>query len=231
MISRFPYKNKALGVLRTEGFIFRMQKLETEGDSMARKVADRKSVKIIFDQGETFVESANLNAYYRYKRWFIHINPAFLLPGFRKDHRKKIYVNGKRYGFAEYNHGCIPLYPPLDDAPGLGFKIMNYIRIHFGLCCRRLDRGYFRVRLGTQEYVVLRRYTKERNVLCYVYYRPTNELLGSFIFDKDFNNVYPRWSVNDWVYSMYVIIGYVADAIIYASVAQQLNRRINVVIS
>lgn len=195
-----------------------------------RQKPDKYKVKIVFDSGETFVQSDYVSAYYRYRRWLVRVNPAVLLPGFRKDHRKKIYVNGKKYGFAEYRHGCIPMRPYLDDGQGLGFTIVNWIRVHLGLCCRRTDRGYFYIKLGPQEYVVLRRYTKERNILCQIYYKPTEEILGSFIFDKDFNNVYPHWSVDNWIHSMYVIIGYIADAVIYSTVAQQLNRKINVVI-
>lgn len=197
---------------------------------MPRTAKKRSETQIIFDRGETFVQSEAITAYYRYRRWVLKVNPKLLFPGFRKDHRKRIYVNGRKYGFAEFRQACIPLPQYLEDAPGIGFKFINWIRVHWGLCCRSTDRGYFYIKLGKQEYVVLRRYTKDRNIFCQIYYKPTGEMLGSFIFDKDFNNVYPHWSVDNWVRSMYVIIGYVADAVIYSTVAQQLNRRLNVVI-
>ena len=197
---------------------------------VSKRSATKAAAQIIFDSGDTFVTSDRMSAYFKYKKWLFQINPRLLPPGLRKDHRKKIYVNGRKYGYAEYRHGCIPMYPYLDDRRGLDIWLLNWIRVHLGLCCRRSDRDYFYIKLRHQEYVVLRRYTNERNTVCKIYVKTTGEMLGTFIFDSDFSNVYPHWSVENWVYSMYVIMGYVADAVIYSVVAQQLNRKINIIV-
>lgn len=196
------------------------------GSKSSRKVA----AHIIFENGETFVESDRLFANFKYVKWLFQINPRLVLPGLRRDHRKKIYVNGKKYGFAEYRHGCIPMYPYLDDRRGVDIWFINWIRVHLGLCCRPSDRDYFYIKLRRQEYIVLRRYTNERNTVCKIYEKASGEMLGTFIFDSDFKNVYPHWCVDNWVYSMYVIMGYVADAVIYSAVAQELNRKIKVIV-
>ena len=190
----------------------------------------KSDVRIVFNNGETFVSGA-VSAYYRYKRWILRINPKLILPGFRKDHRKIIYVDGKKFGKGEFRQGCIPFYPYLDDSQGIGFTVINWIRVHLGLLCRKSDRGYFYVKLGRQAYIIVRRYTEESNIFCKIYHKPTGDVLGSFIFDKDFLNVYPYWSVDNWVRSMFIVMGYVADAVIYSTVASQLNREIDVIVS
>ncbi len=191
----------------------------------------KNTTRIISTGGEIFVESPSINIYYRYPRWLFKLNQKLLLPGFRRDHRKYIFINGKKFGRAEYREGCIPLPGYIDEVRYWSDNITNYIKVHFGLGCRKSHRGYFWVKLGRQEYIVLRRYTKERNIYCQIYYKLTNAFMGSFIIDSTFTRVYPQFAVDHWVNSMYAIIGYVTDAMIYSSVAQQLNKTIDIVIN
>lgn len=197
---------------------------------MAKSCKDRNAVRIISNNGEIFVQSPDMEVYYRYPRWMFKINQKLLMPGLRRDHRKIIYVNGRRYGYAEYREGAIPLTAYLDEVVYWSDNITNFIKVHFGLGCRRSRRGYFLIKLGRTEYIVLRRYTKERNIFCQIYCKSTEEFMGSFIIDSAFTKVYPQFAVNNWVRSMYTIIGYIADAAIYSTVASQLNKTLEVVV-
>lgn len=190
----------------------------------------KKAVEIILDNGEIFVNSPSMSVFYRYRFWLFQINPRFLLPGLRKEHRKSIFVNGKKRGIAEYRQGCIPMFPFIFDNRNFGVKIVNWIRVHLGLLCRKTDRGYFYIRLDKTEYIVLRRFTSARNVLCEIFCKEDGFMMGSFIFDAAFEKVYPYFSVDDWVNSMYVIIGYIADAVVYSTVAHKLNKSLEIVL-
>lgn len=198
---------------------------------MSRRRANDNTVKIISDRGETFVQGPSLSAYFRYKHWLIKVNPVLLFPGFRKDNQKKIYVNGVKYGYAEHRYSCIPLVPYLFEGKDLGTRIQNFMRQRLGVWCKRNEKGYYLVQLGRYKYIVLRRYTKERNMLCTVYYKRTGEQLGSFVFDREFTKIYPRFGSDNLYNTMYVIMGYMADVAIYDSVAHLLDRTIEVVYS
>ena len=196
---------------------------------MAKRPRKKSDVYVILNSGEVFVQTPIADIYYRYARWLVKINPVLLFPGFRRSHKKIIYVNGKKYGRGVYKEGCIPLKSYLDEELYLSDKLVNFIKIHFGFCCRKSYRGYFSVRLGRYEYIVLRRYTKECNIFCQVYYKPTEELMGTFIIDSSFSKIYPQFTVDNWFTSMYAIIGYIADAVVYSTVASQLNRTLDVI--
>lgn len=191
----------------------------------------KSDIRVISDGGEVFVQSPSITAYYRYPKWLFKINQHVLLPGLRRNHRKIIFVNGKKYGTAEYREGCIPLTEYLGEEVWWSDKITRFVKVHFGLGCRKNHRGYFKVKLGHYEYIVLRRYTKENNIFCHIYYKPTEELMGTFIIDSTFTKVYPQFAVDHWVNSMYVIIGYITDAVLYSTVAMQLNKTIDVIIN
>ena len=68
-------------------------------------------------------------------------------------------------------------------------------------------------------------------MLCTVYYKETGEQIGSFVFDREFTKVYPRFGTDNLINTMYVIMGYMTDVAIYDTVAKQLNRTIDVVYS
>lgn len=196
----------------------------------ARRRRSRKGVSIISEGGNILVESPSMSARYRSPFWFVQVNPKLVFPCFRRDNKKIIYVNDKRVGKACYRYTCIPLESYIYDGNSLSDKLANLLRLKLGLCCDRHERGYFRVRLKQSNYIVLLRHTAENNIFCQIYCEKTSQLMGTFTFDKEMQNVYPKFGVDNWVNSMYVIIGYIAGVTVYDVVVKHLTRTINIVI-
>lgn len=188
-----------------------------------RNYRDPTKIKIICDRGEIFVQGAGLSVYYRYRRWFLKINPVLLFPGFRKEHRKIIYVNGKKRGYAELRMGCIPLPDYYIDGQGLSGALRNFVRMKLGLGCRASERGYYKIYTMNLDYIVLKRFTKEQNIHCQVYRRDTGEKIGTFLYDKDCTTIYPSLAEPRLVNTFIVIMGYVTDSVLYSTVASKLN--------
>lgn len=185
--------------------------------------------RIVSQHGEVFVNSAGISMYYRYRHWIIKVNPKLLLPCFRKDHRKKFYDNGHYVGYGEYRNTYIPMQLYRADGSNLAVVIFNFIREVLGMGCNEHERGYFLVKVKRYKYIILKRVTLEGNILCKVYHKTTGTMMGSFIYDKTFTRVYPSFSDSRAMRTLFIIMGYITDAVIYSTVASELNRTIEVV--
>lgn len=194
---------------------------------MGRSAKDKVQVKAT--GGEVFLKAPRLNAYFRYRRWLIQINPALLFPGLRREHRKIIYVHGKKWGYAEYRGGCVPLQAFNAKAYGLKGFVLNMIRRHWGFCCSQLDRGYYYIHLRTRKYVVTRAVMNDGSIFCRVYFYPEGEPVAAFTIDSDFKKAYPSLGEYNIINTLYVIIAYVADSLLYARFAGALNHTIDII--
>lgn len=185
-------------------------------------------VYVKLEYGHAYVQAFNLVAHYKPRFWFLQLNPRLVLPGLRKDQRKKLYVNNKRYGFAEQRHGCIPLPPYVKEGRQLRVRLYNFIRVRLGLLCKPFERDYYWISLKSQKYIVLKHVTEEGNVRCVVYHVASQSNVGSFVFDKEFMNIYPSLGVDSPINTLLVIMGYLSEENVYSSVAKTLNRTLKV---
>lgn len=192
-----------------------------------RKSKNDRIVECI--NGETFLQVPHLSAYFRYRKWLIQINPKYLFPGQRKEHRKIIYVHGKKYGYAEYRGGCIPLQQFNARAYGVKALFLNLIRRRLGVACSELDKGYYYIALKTKRYIVTRSVMKDGGIFCRVFFYPEGEAVGSFIIDKDFSKAYPTLGAYNIINTMYVIIAYVVDSLVYSRFAAALNHTVEII--
>ena len=164
---------------------------------------------IISERGDIYVQGARFDAHFRYPFWFLKVNPVFLLPGLRRDHRKIVYVNGRRFGKADYREGCIPIEGYRMKEEYFSDKLTNFIWETFGVGCPSSRRGYYNIKLRTNTYVVLVRRTSKEYIRCLVYCRDTKEYVGDFLFDRNIENVYPRLEDKRLERTFCVIIGYI----------------------
>ena len=193
----------------------------------------RKKVKadavITSERGNIYVDGARFDAEFRYPFWLFKINQHALLPGFRRDHCKVIYLNGKRYGKADYREGCIPLPSYRVPEEYLSDHWTNVFREISGLGCSRSSRGYYNIRLGSKTYVVVVRRTSEGYLRCIVHRRDSGRYIGDFLFDSSIEKVYPRLAVKGLERQFSIIIGYIMDSLVYTTVSFGLNRKLEVV--
>lgn len=183
-------------------------------------------IKIICNKGEIFVQGPRISVYYRYRWWFFRINPRILFPGLRRDHRKKIFVNGKNRGYAEFRGGRVPL-PRYRRGQDLISNILDiFIHEKLGILCRQEECGYHLIHTMNTDYIVTERLTKEEHILCQVYIKETGEPIGSFVYNKDCNEIYPTLVAQRLVNTFTVIMGYVTETVLYSTMASKLNRTI-----
>jgi len=171
-----------------------------------------------------------IDAYFRYRRYIIKINPSLLFPAWRKEHRKVIIVNGKKCGWAETRYGLIPLntYKRHVRAP---FKwIKHILREHLGLCCSQYEKGYIAVGIGHFRYAVLQSRTTSGYIACDVYDIAEQEPIGRFYFNQEISEVYLIANRSGVSNTLQVISGYVADSVVYSQAAIALNRTIKVIL-
>lgn len=188
-----------------------------------------KSIQIISQYGKIYLEGKGIDVQYRYRRWLFQLNPDLVPSGLRKTNRKVILMNGRKLGYAETRNSCIPLpqYRPLEK--GLYGVLLHFVRCHLGWCCKRYERGYILIVMDRHKFVVTKSITEMGNLFCSVYFFRSGNKVATFTFDKDFRKVYPITNNDHWLESIMIMAGYVADTLIYQSVASQLNRTIEVV--
>lgn len=139
-------------------------------------------------------------------------------------------VDGKRKGYCEMRGGLIPM--QRYDLPGAGFlrAFQTVLRHGLGICCSKRERGYTFVKFGRFKYIVLRRLTQEGLLLCEVYEIGSEKSIGSFVFNRDLTEVYPRYAMDGAQLTLQIIIGYVADTLVYSMAASSLVKTIKVIV-
>lgn len=192
------------------------------------QIRRRPKAVITTERGQIYVDGLRFDATFRYPYWLWKVNPHLLLPGLRRDHRKIIYINGKRFGKADYREGCIPLPSYRIKEEYFSDKLTNFVREVFGLGCSRGSRGYYNIKLRTNTYVVIVRKTSAGYVRCIVYCRDTYEYVGDFLFDSEMTVVHPRLALPRLERTFCVIVGYILDSLVYATVARQLDRKLEI---
>lgn len=197
---------------------------------MAVSISHKKKVvdSISCVRGTTSLFYSGIVVEYRPKAWLLRLNPKFVLPGCRKEHRKNIYINGRKRGYAESRQGYIPL--PFKKRPvtGLGPKLGNIFRSLTGLGCRLHEKGYFRFILGPYKYTVIRRISENGLLISEVYETGTNNLIGYIIFNQELSEVHTRTGMEGVNATLCVIAGYIADIAVYTRAAAQLNQTIKI---
>lgn len=194
---------------------------------MARRSSLSK-IRIICNRGDVYIEGRSVDVFFKYKFWLFQINPRLLLPGFRKSNVKNVYVNGRKLGHAETYFKCPPLPQYRTYKGGLSGKILDFFRLRLGLFCETGSEGYMQITLKRQRFIITRSYTSAGNLMCSAYFYKSGNRLATFTFDKDFTMVALRFGNVSWAEAILTMAGYVADSMIYASVAGSLNREIEV---
>ena len=184
---------------------------------------------IFCDRGVTWVRTPNIDALYRYKWYFVKLNPKMLFPQFRRDNRKYIVVNGRRKGVGEVRSGCIPLSEYDARGSGIGRVVKNFLKRRLGLCCRKYERGYILVKISKWKYIVLQRTTERGLLVCEVYNLDSEKQVGTFTFNPDFTEVHTYCGVEGMLNTMHVIIGYVADSNLFSMAAEQMTKKIKII--
>lgn len=180
--------------------------------------------------GLTYVDCAGMQALYKYRKWVLKINPALLFPAHRKEHRKLIIINGKRYGWAEIRSGMIPLPQFKLPAKNVLEAIRNFIRHRMGYLLKSYEKGYIYVAVKRGRYIVLKRKTPAGFTMCEVFRQHDGARLGHFVFSEDFTEVYPYPASVRLNALFCVIIGYVADTMVYNKAVEVLNKTIKIVV-
>ena len=183
---------------------------------------------ITTERGNIYVDGARFDAHFRYPVWLFKLNPKLILPGLRRDHRKIVYINGRRFGKADYRDGCIPLESYRLRENRMLDKFMNFIRETFGIGCSNRSRGYYNIKLRTNTFVVVVRRSSKEYIRCIVYIRDSGDYVGDFMFDNAIENVYPRLVRHDLERTFCVIIGYIMDSLVYTTVALHLDRKLEI---
>lgn len=194
---------------------------------MSRKTK-KPYATVVSEHGSIYVDSQSYDAEFRYPWWLFKVNNLLLFPGFRRDHKKVIYVNGKRCGKADYREGCIPLPAYRIPEEYLSDKWANIFRETFGLRCPKTSRGYYNIRLHSKVYIVVVRRTSEGYLRCIVHRRDSSKYIGDFLFDTTVSVVYPRLQVRGLERTFSIIIGYMMDSLMYATVANGLKRKLEI---
>ena len=188
-----------------------------------------KAIAVITtERGNIYVDGPRFDAHFRYPIWLCRLNPKLILPGLRRDHRKIVYINGRRFGRADYREGCIPLETYRLKETRLLDKFMNLLRETFGLCCSSKSRGYYNIKLKTNTFIVVVRRPSKDYIRCIVYIRDSGEYVGDFFFDAGIENVYPRLVRHDLERTFCVVIGYIMDSLVYTTVALHLDRKLEI---
>lgn len=201
---------------------------EIVGENMARRHI-RQQDTIYCDRGVTWVEDQYIQAIYKYRWWFWKINPRLLPPAWRKEHRKLIIVDGKRRGYGEIRGGLIPLSKYNLPGQGVIHGIHTFVRRHLGFWCKRYEKGYTYITIGTFKFVIEQRTTERGLLVCEVTEIPSGRGVGGFSFSPDFNTVTLQYGPKDYELTLHVIMGYIADSCIYNLAATALTREIKIV--
>lgn len=194
---------------------------------MSRRVS-KASNTIKCAHGVTWVDFDAVKAIYKYRVWFLRVNPRLLLPNFRREHRKMIIINGKNRGYGEVRSGYIPLSRYKLPGKGLIRNIQQFIREKFGLLCKRYEKGYIYLKVVGFKFLVLQRVTEQGLTVCEVFDKLSEEQVGTFIFNKDFSEVNLLTNNDGYTKTLHVIIGYVADSMVYSIAASNLIKNIKV---
>lgn len=196
---------------------------------MAVATKSTKSV-VHCEQGKTFLDLNGIAITYKYRPWLVKLNPRFVFPALRREHRKAILVNGKRKGYCEMREGLIPMRRYALPGRGTIRFIKTALRLGLGICCSRRERGYAFVKLGRYQYFVIRNVTKEGLLWCEVYELGTEKSIGSFVFNREFTEVYPRPATTGVSLTLQMIIGYIADTLVYTLAASSLIKDIQIIV-
>lgn len=193
---------------------------------MARKV--KVDNQIICSGGSTYLTALSLNATYKNRWYWFHVNPKLLFPAFRTYNRKVIFVNGKRRGYAEMRSGLIPLSRYVIPGKGLRISLLNFVRKYIGVSTKTYERGYMFVAIKGYSYAVTQHYTADGLLFCEVFDLRTEDQIGSLTFNTDFSEVVPRTTRAGVTHTLHVIAGFVVDSLIYSQVATALTKTIKV---
>lgn len=180
------------------------------------------------DRGRIYVVGDRFDAEFRYPYWLVKMNQNLLLPGFRRDHEKVVYINGKRFGVAYYHEGCIPLNRYRLRERTFLARVYNRLRETTGLFCPKSYRGYYNVKLRTGSYFAVVHTTYDGHFRGVVYDKLNEECIGEFILDENIEHVYPRIVVDKLERTFCVVVGYVMDCMVYSTVASKLNRKFEI---
>lgn len=183
---------------------------------------------ITSERGNIYVDGSTYDVEFRYPFWLFKINQGVLLPGFRRDHCKVIYLNGKRYGRADYREGAIPLKEYRVPEEYWSDHVTNVMREFTGLGCSRSARGYYNIRLKSRTYVAVVRRTSDGYLRCIVHCRDNGRYIGDFLFDANVEKVYPRLSARGLERTFSIIIGYIMDCLVYTTVSIKLERKLEI---
>lgn len=195
---------------------------------MARRIVKPVN-QVVCDRGVTYVDCAYVNAIFRYRRWVVKLNPQLLFPSLRREHRKVFIVNGKKRGWGEVRMGQIPLSKYDLKGSGVFVGIRQFFRKYIGVGLRRNEKGYIYAGIGSYRFVIVQHISKEGLYICEVYDKRTEDQIGNFIFNKEFTEVYPHTSVRGIESTLQVIIGYVADSLVYSRAAGMLQSTIKII--
>lgn len=186
---------------------------------------------IVCRQGETTIVGRKFDLDILPCWWWLMVNPKLLPIRFRKDSKKRILINGIKYGWGRWYEGV----PPLEYTQLIGndwsTKCKNFIRNTFGFRVASVDKGYMRVRLRKHSYIIVRRFMDSGGVRCVVYYEKTQEQLGMFVFSKDWSQVtahFPEYGLSDYVL---VLLAFMMDSFVYLIAAAHTNAKVEVVAS
>lgn len=196
-------------------------------DTVSKRAA-KQEPRILCDGGVTYVDCPRIDVLYKYRWWWVRLNPRLLFPAFRRDHRKLIVINGKKRGTAEIRSGLIPLSRFELPGSGLGVALQRFVRKYLGLGLKRYERGYIYITIGKYRYVVVQHTSKEGLHICEVYDKRTEQQVGNFMFSQDFTEVYPHTVYEGAANVLFVIMGYVADSMVYSRAAGLLQKIIKV---
>lgn len=193
--------------------------------------SDDGKLYIVCRQGITTLVGRNFDLDIQSCWWWMRVNPKLLPIRFRRENKKRILINGIRYGWGRWYEGV----PPLDYTQLIGddwvTKIKNFIRNTFGFRVASVDKGFMRIRLRRHSYIIVRRFMDDGGVRCMVYYEKTQEQLGMFIYSKDWSKVtahFPQYGLSDYVL---VLLAYMMDSFVYLIAAAHTNAKVEIVAS
>ena len=167
---------------------------------------------IVCDSGNFSAQWNDYLVEYYPKSWILRINPKLLMPGFVRNDRYNIYLNGAYWGYGEYRNGCIPIPSRRVAGDSLSVRMLNFVREHLGILCPDSDRGYFYVKSRHYSYVITRQFTNMGNTFYTVYYNRTKDKIATIVVNSQFTEVYYRVSIPNWKKSLYIIAGYLVGA-------------------
>lgn len=171
----------------------------------------------------TFIDGGTWDAHIKPRPWIVTINPRLKPVGLRRDNKRAIYVNGRKFGKCFHCYG-VPDMPTLFNGyEGISGFLAKMLVLVFGWRVPKISRGFYEIKLKNQTYIVRLRIADMGAVICHLYYKKTGEELGIFMFTPNMDKVIVNFPHYKFTSACVIMIGCVMECLANVVFSSKMN--------